>query len=901
MEESELVPPAMNDDGVSLEGLYALARFHWLRCQALPAENALADLVHAFSFLSTLFDAAAELLPVINGDNVRTPAPRSATGFRYLSGVEAGQARRDLAAYERAVDLLDLVVAALPAGQVDPYRPLADRAALALFRIDDDSSLTEIDSVISSTAAALRASSGGSDEGAEWLTILSELWYRRFLITGAGSNLDVAVTNGQDGVEATTQDDYRVVRLQQLRTALIARFELTGTPADQQALAVVDRQLAPAAGAWAAGGEPDQDDAVQLVATAGNLRHRFARTGSVEDLDQAVAALRRAVEVTRDHHPDQGLRRSMLAETMAARSEQAARLEWSSRPEPLAASGPARSLTLRTTQFRDDDTWTWELRSTDRLLASKQVQLPRNNLREPFFDLSGFVSRYNVPQLATSFVRGMVESLGAWVTEDLLGPIAAAIAAELPATVTVTLDPRPVAHRRCPAGCRPGGLHVAGRTRRNILLRRRRRHSTAARRRAGSDACRFPPAPRTCWCWGLRAERLAIEAIVAQAVRAGQPVTLTCLQYGVTRASLRATLADGPWHVVHVGGHGAHSGLVLEGANGEQDLATNEELMAMLRPLAGSSKLVVLGTCSSGANRAADVLESINGASRAAERSRVVADQEPGDLVAGDRAGGLAATVAAGLSTTVVAMRFAVQDDFARDYVTAFYEALLLRGMPIDRASGHALDRSKRLGVLKVGDLLAPLTPVIYSAVGPDQILVEKSPSADVPVAVPSPDPALFVGRSEVLAGMSHLLEAGQGHTAVCLTGMPGAGKSACLDRVPRHRRPALRSRRPGVSETRSPRRPRMPGVSWQISSPAARKSLGGTPRAESWLTVGFSSSSIRWTPFSPPTGSFPLRGRRSSPSCSITAGGRGRSWVPAVQCQLSLTRRPVPGSGWTR
>ncbi|MFF7174775.1 CHAT domain-containing tetratricopeptide repeat protein [Streptomyces pseudovenezuelae] len=118
-----------------------------------------------------------------------------------------------------------------------------------------------------------------------------------------------------------TDDPNRPGRLTNLGHALQARFGRTGSLEDlDTAIAAMQEALetAPAS-------HPDR--AMMLSNSGDALRLRFEQTGSLEDLDTAIAAMQEALETAPASHPDRAGRLSTLGLTLLRRFERTGSLE----------------------------------------------------------------------------------------------------------------------------------------------------------------------------------------------------------------------------------------------------------------------------------------------------------------------------------------------------------------------------------------------------------------------------------------------------------------------------------------------------------------------------------------------------------------------------------------------
>ncbi|MFF1980648.1 CHAT domain-containing protein, partial [Streptomyces sp. NPDC058198] len=135
--------------------------------------------------------------------------------------------------------------------------------------------------------------------------------------TGDLSDLDQAVTTGQEAVHATPADHpNRAGYLNNLGIALRDRFERTGD------LAGLDQAIGrfQAAVRAAPAGHPDHPSRGGRLSNLGMaLQARFERTGDLSDLDQAVTTGQEAVHATPADHPNRASRLSNLGMALRMR------------------------------------------------------------------------------------------------------------------------------------------------------------------------------------------------------------------------------------------------------------------------------------------------------------------------------------------------------------------------------------------------------------------------------------------------------------------------------------------------------------------------------------------------------------------------------------------------------
>lgn len=272
-------------------------------------------------------------------------------------------------------------------------------------------------------------------------------------------------------------------------------------------------------------------------------------------------------------------------------------------------------------------------------------------------------------------------------------------------------------------------------------------------------------------------------------------VEVDVLSHGVTRERLAAQIQDrGGYHVLHWSGHGFKNLLELYSGGAEPDHISGQELVHLFEEAGGyAPRLVFLGACYSGDLLRVRDWETFEAVveGRTPGGTRAVAETAPAELPApvAERPGytGTAhALLEAGIPT-VVAMRYAVGDDYARDLAAEFYDRLLADKAP--KAADAALNQARR-ALLEAERRGAAryaacdhATPVFYGA--PDPRLAPPQGSTPRPEVHPRLPAELrphadFVGRSRELTRLGARWLAPDGARPVALVrGLGGLGKTA--------------------------------------------------------------------------------------------------------------------------
>jgi tetratricopeptide (TPR) repeat protein len=297
-----------------------------------------------------------------------------------------------------------------------------------------------------------------------------------------------------------------------------------------------------------------------------------------------------------------------------------------------------------------------------------------------------------------------------------------------------------------------------------------------------------------------RRERQELLRLFKTEIYPNRLITADFLTHGVTRERLREQIADrGGYHIVHWSGHGHLNLLELARPGGAQDLLPGEELLSLFIRAGGFiPRLFFLSACHSG-----DIL----GVQDWDDFLAIAQGQEPGpkptpasgtkDIALDQQPGytGTAHALLQGGVSSVVAMRYAVGDDYARDLAVEFYRALLAHAQPKTVVAALTMARQSLLDPRKHQtdhySICDHATPVLYGTEQPGLALPPgRSPALD------SRHPRLhhiseltmaghphFVGRTWELAGLGAEF-IGPSHGAevkplALITGLGGMGKTA--------------------------------------------------------------------------------------------------------------------------
>jgi tetratricopeptide (TPR) repeat protein len=457
------------------------------------------------------------------------------------------------------------------------------------------------------------------------------------------------------------------------------------------------------------------------------------------------------------------------------------------------------ALRLEIAEFTDANHWRWRLTDADgAFLDDYAVELnPAEPKYQALFDLPGYLKYFSAPDTRDADERRLLHEVGAWIGDSVLGQgISEKILAHgfPPIIVRVVVPqaaeqlfvmPLEIAHARgkplatqgvslvfeTPGAAPPAAAPVGDRLRLLALFS-------------------LPPAGSPL---NLRRERQMLRVLVHRLTRtAGLAVELRVLQYGVTRGRLLDALQQGEgWDVVHFSGHGLPGSLILESPDGRPDPVSSDEVAELLRQSGRRLKLVVLSACLSAAT---SVQQTLYWLGLVETRREAPAGTEPADAV--EQAPQVAPTVArslvGALDCAVVAMRYAVGDEFAMALARSLFDGLFRQQQNLPRATQLALGTALG-GNVVAGGALSVATPALFGAKAADLRLVPPRRAAggftvpETGLAGFPDEPEHFVGRVAAMTRASASLAAEGQKSGVLFHGMAGAGKTACAVELTYH------------------------------------------------------------------------------------------------------------------
>ncbi|MCV2421603.1 CHAT domain-containing protein [Paucibacter sp. DJ2R-2] len=296
---------------------------------------------------------------------------------------------------------------------------------------------------------------------------------------------------------------------------------------------------------------------------------------------------------------------------------------------------------------------------------------------------------------------------------------------------------------------------------------------------------------------GARRERRELLRLFEKEIYPQRRIVAHFLTHGVTRERLTAQIQEnGGYHVVHWSGHGHMNLLELCKPGGASDRLSGGELLEIFTDAGGFlPRLFFLSACHSG-----DILQVKDWSDFLA----VAQGQEPGtreantkDLDLKEQPGytGTAHALLQGGVPSVVAMRYAVGDDYAREAAVEFYRALFAHAQPKNVAAALTQARQAMLNSKKHNQahfsVCDHATPVLYGEEQPGlSLLTGRSPARNprnprlhTITELSTAGHEHFVGRTWELVGLgADFIGSSTGvevKPVAVITGLGGMGKTA--------------------------------------------------------------------------------------------------------------------------
>ncbi len=288
----------------------------------------------------------------------------------------------------------------------------------------------------------------------------------------------------------------------------------------------------------------------------------------------------------------------------------------------------------------------------------------------------------------------------------------------------------------------------------------------------------------------VRKERQELLRLFEKEIYPTRRIEAHFLSHGVTRERLRDEIErNGGYHIVHWSGHGHLNLLELAKAEGGSDHLSGEDLLGLFKFTGLIPRLFFLSACHSGEivpknwNDFTAAVEGKEPDTRdAAETKDIAVDEQPGYT-------GTAHALLQGGVPAVVAMRYAVGDEYARDLTVEFYRLLLAQPQPKTAAAALTMARKRLLAANDQSRYAAcdHATPLLYGAEHPglrwedgrSPALNPRDPHLHQITELTTAAHEHFVGRTWQLAGLGAQFIGADDHPVAVITGLGGMGKTA--------------------------------------------------------------------------------------------------------------------------
>jgi len=296
---------------------------------------------------------------------------------------------------------------------------------------------------------------------------------------------------------------------------------------------------------------------------------------------------------------------------------------------------------------------------------------------------------------------------------------------------------------------------------------------------------------------GARKERRELLRLFEKEVYPQRRVVAHFLTHGVTRERLSSQIQEnGGYHIVHWSGHGHLNLLELCKPAGASDHLSGGQLLELFHDAGGLlPRLFFLSACHSGDilrvqdwNDFLAVAQGKEPGTRDAEVRELDLAEQPGYT-------GTAHALLQGGVPSVVAMRYAVGDDYAREAAVEFYRALLAHAQPKPVAAALTIARQAMLDGKKHDAARFAVcdhaTPVLYGDEQPGLTLARgrspnlnpRNPRLHQIAELTTAEHEHFVGRTWELVGLgAEFIGSSTGaevKPVAVITGLGGMGKTA--------------------------------------------------------------------------------------------------------------------------
>lgn len=269
-------------------------------------------------------------------------------------------------------------------------------------------------------------------------------------------------------------------------------------------------------------------------------------------------------------------------------------------------------LRLEARDYAGPARWRWVLTGSDgAFIADHQVRLDETAWQfEAFGDLHHYLSWHVAPDRRGTDDARIVAEVGAWITGQVLGPIAGELARRarkrhVTVLVTVPADAADLFSRPLELAHVDGQPLAAQDV--TLVMQPAEHAAGVPARRDRLRVLGLFSLPEGGRPLNLRRERQALVTLIGGIAATGKAADVRVLQYGVTRDLLRDVLAEAEgWDIIHISGHGAPGEILLETAEGRPDRVPTADLADLLLAARGHVRLVTVAACWSAAQAVAD-------------------------------------------------------------------------------------------------------------------------------------------------------------------------------------------------------------------------------------------------------------------------------------------------------
>ncbi|MDS4032027.1 MAG: CHAT domain-containing protein [Candidatus Contendobacter sp.] len=298
---------------------------------------------------------------------------------------------------------------------------------------------------------------------------------------------------------------------------------------------------------------------------------------------------------------------------------------------------------------------------------------------------------------------------------------------------------------------------------------------------------------------GARQERRELLRLFHKEIYPRRRVVAHFLTHGVTRERLIDQIQhNSGYHVLHWSGHGHLNLLELAKPGGAKDLLSGGELLDLFTDAGGFlPRLVFLSACHSGDILRVKDWKDFLAVAQGQEPGTKEAETKDLDLQVQPGFTGTAHALLHGGVPSVVAMRYVVSDNYARELAVEFYRALLAHPQPKNAAAALTLARNALLDDKKYGsarfDTCDHATPVLYGteqpgltpAPGRSPETNPRNPRLHSIAELTTTSHEHFVGRTWELASLgADFIGSSAGaevKPVAVITGLGGMGKTALV------------------------------------------------------------------------------------------------------------------------